>query len=149
MYTLTTILGITTLLLPNTKGKLCRGKYILYPGIGSNAVTRGNSHKTAYKSSIKIIELLEEKFESKKTNEICCFSPAVTLCEWGPVRWSLHCHHHQQASFQAGREGHIVEVTLINNHPVDYFILKRFTPLEGLRANIFTVATNKGSVLSH
>ncbi|XP_064404710.1 LOW QUALITY PROTEIN: extracellular protease-like [Halichondria panicea] len=43
----------------------------------------------------------------------------------------------------------IVEVTLTNNHPVDYFILKRFTPLEGLRANIFTVTTNKGSVLPY
>ena len=43
----------------------------------------------------------------------------------------------------------IVEVTLSNNHPVDYFILKRFTPLEGLRANIFTVTTNKGSILPY
>ncbi len=43
----------------------------------------------------------------------------------------------------------IVEVTLSNDHPVDYFILRRFTPLEGLRANIFTVTTNKGSILPH
>ncbi len=43
----------------------------------------------------------------------------------------------------------IIEVTLSNNHPVDYFILKRFTPLEGLRANIFTVTTNKGSILPY
>ncbi len=43
----------------------------------------------------------------------------------------------------------IVEVTLSNNHPVDYFILKRFTPLEGLRANIFTVTTKKGSILPY
>ncbi len=43
----------------------------------------------------------------------------------------------------------IVEVTLSNNHHVDYFILKRFTPLEGLRANIFTVTTNKGSTLPY
>ncbi len=40
-------------------------------------------------------------------------------------------------------------MTLTNNHPVDYFILKRFTQLEGLRANIFTVTTNKGSVLPY
>ncbi len=43
----------------------------------------------------------------------------------------------------------IVEVTLSNNHPVDYFILERFTPLEGLRANIFTVTTKKGSILPY
>ncbi len=43
----------------------------------------------------------------------------------------------------------IVEVTLSNNHSVDYFILKRFTPLEGLRANIFTVTTNKGSIIPY
>ncbi len=43
----------------------------------------------------------------------------------------------------------IVEVTLSNNHPIDYFILKRFTPLEGLRSNIFTVTTNKGSIIPY
>ncbi len=77
----------------------------------------------------------------------------LSLCvhEWCPVHWSLHATINNKPVFEMG-EVVIVEVTLTNNHPVDYFILKRFTPLEGLeglRAYIFTVTTSKGSILPY
>ncbi len=78
-----------------------------------------------------------------------CVSLLLSLCvsgalSTGPFTATIN----NKLVFKMGEEV-IVEVTLSNNHPVDYFILKRFTPLEGLRANIFTVTTKKGSILPY